>query len=217
MEMDQLSEKAKAVIRKIGKCLLFANESRTFGDGDEDGPTEIYYKLLLIADGGFIPFKFTREVFYKHGDTNANVDYEPEELYQEDRDMLEAIHLDMYSNDYTEEEIAWESKDHVYNIDPSYLTKPGKKMLQKFQAGLEETDNIIFIGETSVSSFGGKSKSVEHFFSLFIFVRKADGRVIHHKFFRDFFDNGDEYTNSTPYEEENVFSDIDFQVHRFHL
>jgi hypothetical protein len=229
MEMGRLSEKAKAVIsslEKSGKKIFFAHESHTNGDCDEDGPTEIFYTLFLIVEEDDeetcsfapIPLKFCREVFYKQGDSNASVDYQSEELYDEDKHLFDAILHDMHSNDYdyTEEEIAWNSKDHVYNTQPSDLSKQGKKTLKKFKAGLAETDEVIFIGEDETYGECDKDGPLEYFFTLYIFVKKEDGTVVHHKFYREFHWYHDKEMDAVPYEDD-VMRDKDYQEKQFHF
>jgi hypothetical protein len=222
MEIDRLSEKGKAVISSLeesGKKIIFANESCSYGDCDEEGPTEIFHTLFLIVEDDDTPFtclKFYREVYYKHGDSNSSVDYYSEEPYDEDKHMFDVILQDMHSNDYTAEEIEWESKDHVYNTKPSDLSKPGKAMFDEMQEGLAETDEVFFVGEYEDYGETDRDGPVEYFFTLYIFFKKADGTIVHRKFFREFNWRHDKEMDAVPYYDD-VMSDKDFQRKQFHL
>jgi hypothetical protein len=217
MGMDQLSEKAKAIISSIGKMVVFANELHSYGDCDNEGPLEIFNTLFLIAqeeDMTFTRFKFFREIYYIHGESEDSVDYQPDEPNYKDHHMFDAIMNDMHSNDYETEFDDW--KEPVHNIKPSNLSKPGKAVFDKIQEGLTETDKVFFIGENETNGKYDREGPLEEFYTLYIFVIKADGSIVHHKFYREFFWRHDKEKDAVPYEESSMSRD-DFLSKQFHL
>ena len=106
MLLEELSEKAKEVISIIKSKIIFANETYSYGDYDEDGPTEYYYNLLLLvkdANGRLSKLKFYREKNY-HGHGNADYYsegyYIREQLFVEDNDVFDAIISNLSSNEH---------------------------------------------------------------------------------------------------------------------
>jgi hypothetical protein len=131
--------------------------------------------------------------------------------------MFDAILQDMHSNnDYTAEEIEWESRDHVYNTKPSDLSLPGRAMLKQFETGLAETDEVFFVGEYEDYGETDQDGPLEYFFTLDIFVKQADGTIVHRKFFREFHWLHDKDMDAVPYDDD-VMRDKDFQEKQFHF
>jgi hypothetical protein len=217
--MDKLSEKAKEVVSSIGKMLVFANESHSYGDCDNEGPTEIFHTLYLIVeeeDTTFTQLKFYREVFYIHGDSDASVDYQSEEVYHEDQQIFDAVLENTHSNDDYYDEAEFDYKDTVYNTKPSDLSKPAKVTLAEVQTGLEATDTIFFIGEDETFGECDNDGPLEYFFTLYIFVKKLNGNIVHYKFSREFHWRHDKEKDAVPYEETGMGTN-DFKDKHFHL
>jgi hypothetical protein len=102
--------------------------------------------------------------------------------------------------------------DPVYNTEPSYLSIQAKAVLDELQEGLEETDTFLFIGEDQSYGDCERDGSLEFYFSLYIFVKKTDGSIVHHKFYREYNVNDGKYEDEdeVPYEDA-VMSEDDFQ------
>ncbi len=85
---------------------------------------------------------------------------------------------------------------------PSY-----KVVLDEIQKGLAETDNVFFIGE---------EETLEDFYTLYIFIEKANGAIVHHKFYREFYWRQDKQKDAVPYEETcmdaNDFKNKHFRI-----
>ena len=207
MEMLELSEKANELIASIGKTIVFANETYHDADNDLEGSKESYYMLYVIFyeetdEMTFSRLKFSRKA-YSHGSSKDSINYCQEKTSEADDHLFDAMLHFIHSNDEDENENEeYCNKEPIYNTEPSYLSIPGKTTLAKLQEGLEETDKIIFIGENY--EYGDCDRHygpLETYISLYIFVKKTDGTIIHHKFYREYhIDDGDD-DDDVPYED----------------
>jgi hypothetical protein len=90
-ELERVSMKGKEVINTLpGEC-IYVREIYSWGDCDEDGPTEHMW-TLYVTMSNCTYYKFYREVFEMHGQKDEDINYEEEALSQEELNNMGAFY-----------------------------------------------------------------------------------------------------------------------------
>ena len=191
--------------------LLFSEESdidRFHGEYVSDLHLKVWF---LDLASGFIEHhsyicedgqrKYTRE---KH----SIFENEKAELHEELKYMVCSVY-DQQENDF---EDRWQedypedinTDDYIVNMDVAELSFPGKLEHDYIKEALEETDEIFFVSEKQDTGASDLLGPLEYFWTLYIFIKKADGTIVKRKFYREYYFN--------PYEEmDDVFyNEIEF-------
>ncbi len=193
MGSAHLTKQATDVISSIEGDIIFVHEKVSYGDIDEDGPTETFWSLYVMVVKDFVvtKLKFYREVYVLDEDNDEDIAYEPEELNKSDNKFFEATCQQLYPS---------ENKNIVHNTDPSELTKSAQKIITSIKE--ENLGNVFFTAEERSYGDTDDDGPLEYFWDLYVFIQKEDNTIIRRKFFREFHwkhDNCD--MDDVPYEE----------------
>jgi hypothetical protein len=213
---DNLTVQANAVLASFDTNLVFDNESYSWGDCDEYGPTEHFWTLYVALenqDGTWSKLKFYREVFDIHGDKDEEIEYEPTTLCDADNKLFDTIYAMQNSHNDSDD-----YKPVIYNIEPSQLSKPGKVALEMVRGTLFDHEKIFFIGEEETHGEIDSDGPREYFWNLYIFAYGGDGIVIKRQFYREFYwrDDYEIEMDDVPYKDVPI-SEIDLKGKTFHL
>jgi len=87
---EHITIKAKEVKETLSGECVFVHENYSWGDCDEYGPTEHMWTLYVVMKDAdtYKYYKFYREVFETHGQKNEEIDYEEEELWEEEKKRM---------------------------------------------------------------------------------------------------------------------------------
>ncbi len=178
---EELTTQAKTLIQTVDEEILFVQEQFN----------RIWTMYLVVkANGDIVNLKFCR-------DTSDETAYQPSENDQSDDDIFEDIHYILFPAE----------SDIVYNKNHSELSKPAQSVINKMKEN--PLGYIFFTGEKKEYGDVDKHGPTEYFWSLYVFIHKDDGTIIHRKFFREFNYFHDKCNmNDIPYEETDIGKEL---------